>query len=237
MSVDDRVHRRMRIVISRRSARGGLLAVAMAGSLFLGATGCGGDEDPAAKAADKAVAGTQLCGGNAVSADAAKALKVITGESRLEASAKKYSIAKAASALREKFITESVGTGDICRVFTPVGTPEIQLRITWNLAHGGPAGDMGPEYTELKMGESAWTMADKALIEFACRSDKLAGTNPAHISVEVMRWGMPKDIDDESGALKDAYATVAHSISVAMAKEMGCAENGGLPAQVVLDRA
>ncbi|MFD6530521.1 hypothetical protein [Streptomyces sp. NPDC060184] len=229
----------MRIVISRRSARGGLLAVAMAGPLFLGATGCGGDEDPAAKAADKAVAGTELCGGDAVSADAAEALKVITGESRLEASAKEYSITKAASALRKKFITESVGTGDICRVFTPVGTPEIQLRITWDLARDAPTSTdpMGPEYTELKMGETAWTTPDKALVEFACRSDKLAGSNPAHIGVEVMRWGMPKDIDDESGALKDAYATVAHSISVAMAEELGCAENGGLPAKVVLDRA
>ncbi|MGW1466818.1 hypothetical protein ACWCPT_21015 [Streptomyces sp. NPDC002308] len=206
-------------------------------ALLAGATGCGGDEDPAAKAADKAVAGTELCGDNAMSADAAKALKVITGESRLEASAKEYSIAKAASALREKFITESVGTGDICRVFTPVGTPEIQLRITWNLARDASTGKMGSEYTELKMGDAAWTTPDKALIEFACRSDKLAGSNPAHISVEVMRWGMPKDIDDENGALKDAYATVTHSISVAMAKELGCAENGGLPAQVVLDQA
>ncbi|MER7219494.1 MULTISPECIES: hypothetical protein [Streptomyces] len=38
-------------------------------------------------------------------------------------------------------------------------------------------------------------------------------------------------------ALKDAYATVAHSFSLAMAKKLRCEKNGGLPAKPVLDPA
>lgn len=40
---------------------------------------------------------------------------------------------------------------------------------------------------------------------------------------------MPTDPEGAPDALKDAYATVAHSFSLAMAKELGCEDNAGLP--------
>ncbi|MEU7048442.1 hypothetical protein [Streptomyces eurythermus] len=229
----------MRTVISRGSVRGGLLAAAVVGSLFLGATGCGEDGDKDGVPKDyKVVAGTQLCGGGAVSADAAKALKVITGSSRFEASSKEYTVAQAATTLAAG-PPSSTMYNDACRVYTPIGTPRFELRITWRLADDAPTdGPAAPKFTVLKMGEEALAAADKAYVRFACRSPRFYDPSEvAHIDIGVERWGMPKPPEGDVEALKDAYATVAHSFSLAMAKELRCEKNGGLPAKPVLDPA
>ncbi|MEV1063050.1 hypothetical protein [Streptomyces sp. NPDC050263] len=171
-----------------------------------------------------------------MSADAAKALKVITGSSRFEASAEKYTMAQAATDLVAAF--PPTVTEDACRVYTPLDTPHFELRITWTLDDSAPTGPSAPEFTELKMGELAVTAADKAYVFFACRSPKYYDpTSPAHIVIGVRRGGMPTEPEGDVEALKDAYATVAHSVSLAMAKELRCEKNGGLPAKPVLDPA
>jgi hypothetical protein len=48
---------------------------------------------------------------------------------------------------------------------------------------------------------------------------------------------LPKEPEGDIEALKDAYVTVARSFSLAMAKELRCEKNGGLPARPVLDPA
>ncbi|MEU4682858.1 hypothetical protein AB0G24_07030 [Streptomyces xinghaiensis] len=45
----------------------------------------------------------------------------------------------------------------------------------------------------------------------------------------------PEGDTEELEALEDAYATVAHSFSLAMAKELGCEDNGGLKAKPSLN--
>ncbi|MHB9858473.1 hypothetical protein [Streptomyces sp. YIM S03343] len=172
-----------------------------------------------------------------MSADAARALKVITGASRFEASAEKYTVAQAAAVLVEASPASTV-TEDVCRVYTPLGTPDFELRITWDLVDGASTDAPAPKFTVLKMGEDAVTAADSAFVQFACRSDRLAGSSSAaHIIIGVERGGMPKEPEGDVKALKDAYATVAHSFSLAMAKELRCEKNGGLPARPVLDPA
>jgi len=214
----------------------------MAGSLFLGATGCGGDGDDDGLPKDyKVVVGTQLCGGKAVSADASRALKAITGSSRYEASAKKYTIAQAAADLVWAFPSPT-GRKDVCRVYMPIGAPDYDLRITWDLMDSAPTrpslkGTSAAKYTVLKMGELAMAAADKAYIYFACQSDRFSSTAGTHIVIGVERWMMPKPPEGNIKALKDAYATVAHSFSLAMAKELRCEKNGGLPERPVLDPA
>ncbi|WP_244336614.1 hypothetical protein [Streptomyces seoulensis] len=234
---DARGHVRMRTVFDGRSVRGGLLAAATAGSLLLGVTGCGGGEDNDGLPKDyKVVSGTQLCGGNAISAEASRALKVITGSSRFEASSAKYTVAQAASDLVQVFPT--VTDGNACRIFTPIGTRSFQLRITWSLVSGAPTSAPASKFTVLKMGERTVTATEKAYVFFACRSPRLLdSTNVAHIALRVEYWGMPKDPQDNVEALKNAYATVAHSYSLAMAKELRCEKNGGLPAKPVLEPA
>ncbi|MFF4474016.1 hypothetical protein ACFYZ3_31250 [Streptomyces sp. NPDC001599] len=230
---------RMWTVVSRRPVRGGLLSVAVAGSLLLGATGCGGEGDEEGVPDDyKVVAGTQLCGGSAVSADAAKALKVITGSSRFEASGDEYSIEQAATLLATMYNTPHDRGGDICRIYTPLDTPDFDLRVTWSQVDPDAKGSPASKFTELKMGERTLAAADKADIQFGCKSGKVAGTGEvAHLEVGVEHWAMPTEPEDNVRALKEAYATVAHSFALAMAKELGCKNNGGLPAKPVLDPA
>ncbi|MGA5648858.1 hypothetical protein [Streptomyces seoulensis] len=230
---------RMRTVISCRPARKGLLSAGVVGSLLLGITGCGGDGDGDSLPKDyKVVAGTQLCGGDAVSADAAKALKVITGSSRFEASEEKATIGQAA----EDLIASSPSatrTEDICRVFTPKGTPDFQLRVTWRLADDAPTDDpAAPKFTALKMGDETLAAADMAYVYFTCRSDKVpSASDGVHLVVGVEHWAMPREPEGNIKALKNAYATVAHSFSLAMARELRCDKNGGLPTEPVLEPA
>ncbi|MFD8295741.1 hypothetical protein ACFV13_05880 [Streptomyces bauhiniae] len=227
---------KMRTVISLRSARGGLLSAAMAGSLLFGVTGCGGDDEGSKTPKDyKVVAGTQLCGGDAVSADASRALKVITGSSRFEASEERSTTAQAAADLIAASPIATT-TKIICRVFTPIGTPDFQLRATWRLADDAPTDDpSAPKFTELKMGDKTVAAADMAYVYFTCRSDEVPSSSEgAHIVVGVEHWAVPREPDGNIKALKNAYATVAHSFSLAMAKELRCDNNGGLPPKPVL---
>lgn len=216
---------------------GGYLMVSVAGALVLGVTGCVGGGEGSAKQSDTAVAGTRLCGGSAVTADAAEALEVITGASRFEASAEKSTIAHAAQELGGGSGAPGTVDGDVCRIHTPVGAPEVELRITWLRSDGTPVGDPAPKFTVLPMGERALTATDGAVIRFACRSGKLTGSAPAHVDIGVERGGMPTEPEGDADELKDAYATVAHSFSLAMAQELGCENDGGLEPRPSLDPA
>ncbi|RPK83077.1 hypothetical protein [Streptomyces sp. ADI98-10] len=77
---------------------------------------------------------------------------------------------------------------------------------------------------------------DAGVVRFACRSEKLPGSTPAHIRLGVERWS-PKDPESDPEKLRDAYATVAHSFALAMAKELRCENDGGLGPRPVLDPA
>ncbi|MEU4260350.1 hypothetical protein ACYCCF_10885 [Streptomyces argenteolus] len=221
----------MKMVVSRR-VRGGFLGATMVSSLVLGTTGCGGGDDEPAKKPVVAVAGAELCGGDAVSADAAKSLEVITGASRFEGSGEEGTVSNAAKKIGEAFVSSSTGDGEVCRVYAL----DEELRINWHLSGSAPV-DGGPatKFTVLKMGERALTATDGSFLRFGCRSGELTGTEPAHIEIGVERGGMPTEPEGDPEALKDAYATVAHSFSLAMAKELGCEDDGGLEAQPSLD--
>ncbi|MEU6099929.1 hypothetical protein [Streptomyces flaveolus] len=226
----------MRTVINRRPVRVGLLATAVAGLLCLGATGCGGDGDE--EAADKALTGTQLCGGDAVSAQASKALKVITGSSRFGTTGEKSTVAQAATDLVAAFPAPTGGRDDVCRIYTADGTSDFAIRVTWRLDDGNSTGTPASDFTVLPMGEETLAAANRASVLFACRSDKFPNKmNETLVAIGVERWGMPTEPEGNVEALKDAYATVAHSFSLAMAKELGCEKNGGLPERPVLDPA
>ncbi|MER7698404.1 hypothetical protein [Streptomyces sp. NPDC096095] len=223
------------MVISRRAVSDGFVAVVVAGSLALGVVGCSGG-DGAAKEGDNAVEGAQLCGGTAISAGAEEGLKVITGSSRFEAPAEGSTVARAARSLSEAFASPAADDGDICQVFAVNAAQSDRLEVTWELADGPPQGEPAPKFTVLRMGERTLTASDAAVVQFACRSAKLPGSTPAQVKIGVERWS-PKEPEGDPEKLKDAYATVAHSVSLAMAKELGCENNGGLGARPSLDPA
>lgn len=219
-----------------------LVAVTLLGSLYLGLAGCSGDGDvgstPKIPEGYEVVTGTQLCGGEAISQEASRALKVITGASRFEASVEEHTMAAAAAALVEAFPVPTAGSEDVCRIYTPIGTPDFDLEITWHLSKGGPANTPAPKYTLLKMGKQAGAATDEAYVQFECRSDRLLrSSRAAYIDIGVERRAFPREREGNGKALKDAYATVAHSVALAMAKELRCEKHGGLPEKPVLDPA
>lgn len=178
-----------------------------------------------------------MCGGRAMSADASRALKVITGSSRFEASADEYTVAKAAAAVVDAYPEPTV-TEDICRVHMAPGESNFVLRITWRLGDSAMRGAGAPRYTVLKMGESAGAAANKAYVYFPCRGPGLPDSLClSHIAIEVRRWLWPHEPKGDINALKKAYATVAHSVALAMAKELRCEQNGGLFERPVLESA
>lgn len=223
-------------VTSRRGTRG-LLCAAVAGTLVLAVAGCsGGDDGSGGKEADTSVAAERLCGGNAVSAEAGEALQVIMGSARFDPSSEKSTVAAAARELSRR---DDFG-GDICRIYPPADAPVKELRIRWYWDDSAPDDDTAAKFTLLPMGEKAGTAPDVAFITFACRAEELTGTTPQHITIMVEPGGRPTEPEgdtEELEALKDAHATVAHSFSLAMAKELGCEDNGGLKAKPSLTPA
>ncbi|WST30426.1 hypothetical protein OG379_15360 [Streptomyces sp. NBC_01166] len=203
--------------------------------LLAGVVGCGEEKSRAEEAWEQSVSPDRLCGGAAVSARAGEALEMITGSSRFEASGRTSTVADAAKDLSDQFTSSVTGHGDVCRVFTPVGVPDVDLRITWRLSGSAPKGGLDPRYTALDMGELAGTAPDRAFVTFACRSGKLPGAAPAHVDVHVNYGALPTEPEGDAEALKDAYATVAHSFALAMAKELTCENDGGLEPRPTFD--
>ncbi|MFE7001862.1 hypothetical protein ACFVBM_20190 [Streptomyces griseus] len=224
----------MQMVISRRALRDGLVAISVVGSMALGAAGCAGGNDDAPKEGGEFVAGTLLCGGVAVSTEAGKALEVITGSSRFEESDETSTVVHAAKELSEKFTSSATGDGDICTVFAEDAKQSDRLEVTWELTGGPPEGEPASKFRVLRMGERALAAPDAGVVQFACRNEKLLGSQPAHVDIGVERWS-PGEPEGDPEKLTDAYATVAHSVSLAMAKELGCENNGGLEARPSLD--
>ncbi|WP_097992696.1 hypothetical protein [Streptomyces sp. f51] len=226
----------MQMVISRRALRDGLVAITVVCSMALGAAGCAGGDDDAPKEVGEFVAGTFLCGGQAVSDQAGKALEVITGSSRFEESDETSTVVHAARELSEKFTSSATGDGDICTVFAEDAKQSDRLEVTWELTGGPPEGEPASKFRVLRMGERALAAPDAGVVQFACRNEKSLGSQPAHVDIGVERWS-PEEPEGDPEKLTDAYATVAHSVSLAMAKELGCENNGGLEPRPVLDPA
>ncbi|MEU4886694.1 MULTISPECIES: hypothetical protein [Streptomyces] len=228
-------------VTNRRGTRG-LLCAAVAGSLALAAAGCsGGDDGVGGKEADTSVAAERLCGGKAVSAEAGKALQVIMGYAQFEPSNEKTTVAAAARELGRTDNTQVNAIGDICRIYPPTDAPFKQLRVSWHLTGSAPEDISAGRFTLLPMGEQAGTAPDVAFVTFACHDGhELTGPMRRHITITVEPGGKPTEPEGDTKeleALKDAYATVAHSFSLAMAKELGCEDNGGLKAKPSLTPA
>ncbi|MDJ1643286.1 hypothetical protein [Streptomyces pakalii] len=210
-----------------------IVGAVIAVSLAAGAVGCT-DGERADAAHDWPTGPTELCGGNAISVEAGKALKVITGASRFEGSGPDGTVAFAAQWLSEGYDSPAPNDGDICDIRAKNSAAGDRLEATWELTWGPPKGEPASKFRVLPMGERALAAADVGSIQFACRSEKLPGSTPAHIDIGVERWS-PKAPEGDPEQLTDAYATVAHSFALAMAKELRCENDGGLKPRPVLD--
>ncbi|WP_405795402.1 hypothetical protein [Streptomyces sp. NBC_01506] len=214
-------------MVTTRRRTYGLLCATLAGSLMLAVAGCSGEEDGNDKAPDVSMTADKLCGGGAVNKSGAEALEVITGDTRFQDSGKELTVGAAARELTRTAVSTSQGKGDICRIYPNIGSYDDGLRVTWEMSGSAPRGIAASKFTLLTMGEEAATAHDAAYVTFACGHKDRPNTAPDHVStwVEDTKVTVP---DENERALENAYATVAHSFALALAKELNCDNNAGL---------
>lgn len=204
----------------------GRFRATLASTLALAVGGCSGD-DGGSKAPDVSMAPAKLCGGGAVNKGGAEALEVITGATRFEDSGKELTVAAAAEELTRTAVSTTQGKGDICRIYPDIGDYNDGLEVTWRISGTAGAGLDDEKFTPLPMGEVASAAYDTAYVTFACGHKDQPNTSPDHVTarVEDTKATVP---DGDERALRNAYATLAHSFALALAKELTCDDDGGL---------
>jgi hypothetical protein len=217
---------------STRTVRGALAACVLA----LAVTGCGsGDGGSAAPTPGFVARAEQLCGGSAVSKDAAEALRVITGSGRFEPSDKQTTVAAAVVDLLAADAPQGRASGDICRIYPPDDSDVGELRVRWEMWDTAPEGRAASKFTPFPMGEQAGGAVNEGYVSFACRGASAPTPTSEHFTASVENQARSYEPKGDPKQLKRAYATVAHSFARALAKELGCDDDGGLKRRPALD--
>ncbi|MEU0371264.1 hypothetical protein ABZ070_13545 [Streptomyces sp. NPDC006283] len=220
-------------------------ALAAASVICIGAAGCSGDgasDGPAeASGTSETSAAAELCGG-AMSPAAQKALARLTGSTDLR-STDDDDTRSAAETLVAGWKPLSTPSGpavdaDLCAVSSEEnwgnGPADVRIKFALSDADTAKGGhETAEELTPYEMGERASVGTQYGFLWFSCTSEQLAGSkeSPAYIQTEV-RNALPQDGD--AGELRDANATVVHSASLALARQLKCDGGGGLESEPAL---
>ncbi|MCX5378124.1 hypothetical protein [Streptomyces sp. NBC_00091] len=127
--------------------------------------------------------------------------------------------------------------GEACQA-TPVDEVErrglsLSFEIESELQRTGEESESGKgHYWEYDLGRNAWAISWQARLFFDCASTRLAGLDkavPVAASVSMLDGS-----NGDEPELREANLAIVHSASLAMAKELGCENNGGLPDKLVV---
>ncbi|WP_256104553.1 hypothetical protein [Streptomyces sp. ODS05-4] len=156
---------------------------------------------------------------------------MITGSDQFAASSEDYTVSTAAQRIKGSGFDD----GDVCLIYRAANTSLNHLGITWRTSGSTPSGPLADEYTPLPIGVRAGAAPDAAFVTFACSGvQDFLSSEPRYVTVGVEPKGPLEDPRGNEKVLRDAYATVAHSFSLALAKELGCKDNGGLKSKPTL---
>ncbi|MFF2639817.1 hypothetical protein ACFVUB_08185 [Streptomyces niveus] len=216
------------MVTARRRTYGRFCAI-LASSLALVVGGCSGDND-GGKAPDASVTADKLCAVGAVNKAAVGALEVITGAALFAPTGGVSAVAAAAGELTREAAPVGSGTGEVCSIYPrpESGGPAAEIRVVWYLSSTPPKEDTALKFTRLPMGEKAGAAHDSAFVTFPCSPKDESREFPDHVSVWAQSQALPTKAEGDVRPLKNAYATLAHSFALAMAKELDCDDNAGL---------
>ncbi|PRH77589.1 hypothetical protein C6N75_19485 [Streptomyces solincola] len=221
---------------SRKRTRrtGALLHAAVVGALTLTAAGCGGEDDE--QPADTSVAAQRLCGGQAVSTEAAQVLELVMGTKRFEKSGEDSTVSAAAKAMGRNTSTTE-GDGTLCDIH-PAGSADLdELTVEWSMDGTAPESGSVPQVSTVPRDATRNEPPRRAHLTFACFGGReFPGSAPRYVTLSV--GPRPLQIPDaDAQDVRKAYATVAHSFSLALAKELGCKDDGGLATKPALPTA
>ncbi|MGW5398993.1 hypothetical protein [Streptomyces sp. NPDC003952] len=212
-----------------------------AGLIMLGvmASGCGSPEPEEPVREPRAVSAAGVCGGTLLPASAGPSLERVLESSKFVVRDEDEDVSTAESA---KMMEDAYRSGkDVrdkptadCKIFGEerlVGDYERYVsalvrfkafsKKAWSSGAGGETYDKGVLVTGAKRQRS---------IEFDCVSARVGSTVdiPLRITVTFMNQFPEGAVDDEAALVKD-YLLLAHAAGLSMSKELGCADNGGLP--------
>ncbi|MEW2548379.1 hypothetical protein AB0910_21865 [Streptomyces sp. NPDC047002] len=151
--------------------------------------------------------------------------------------------AKAAASLSDGYTSD--GRGDpiakpACAVATPDGGgPELTVGFRTTAA-GSVDGSVDDRLTRYGVGRGAYVGLAHAYVYFDCASATFYGSTrekPAVVLGELADYAQGPGRDAPKGGaekVREANLTVLHSLSLAMAEELGCAGDGGLGAEPAL---
>ncbi|MFG2030373.1 hypothetical protein [Streptomyces sp. NPDC048825] len=207
-------------------ARGPRTAGVLAASMLAlaGLTGCGGGSEDSD---EKSVAAEELCEGN-LSTDAARAVENTSGTKEFVP----YDNSEVGDAAEELTIDQGLGetkNHSVCSIYTPNSGDLAAIRIRFSVDTGDSLGESGhaASFKEYSVGREALASPQKAVLYIECRSSKFMGSenSPVLLRGELLNRDSPKGHAED---LRRANLTVLHSVTLALTKELDCADKAGL---------
>ncbi|MFJ4774792.1 hypothetical protein [Streptomyces sp. NPDC088762] len=212
------------------------LAVAVVGAVLL--AGCSGDGDGPSGPAE--LSGAQVCPEGMLAPDAVRGIEKLTGATLFAQPEEGDSagVRWVAGVLSRGYakIGASLG-GQACKA-TPLDEKNrrkvsVSFEIESELQRTGENSESGKgHYWEYDLGRNALAVSRQARLYFDCASSRLAGPDkavPVEASVNVSEGSKGDEPE-----LREANLAIVHSAALAMAKELGCKNNGGLPDKLVV---
>lgn len=208
-----------------------LLAIGM----LLG--GCGADEPDQAP---RELTGSEVCPGGLLTADAVRALNLLTAGAAFKPPPRDVQdVSSAARALVQGFQANGESHVDAVCEARPVDSMnrhvvfvsfEIESEATRKYEHSESGQGY---YWEYDLGRNALANARQARLYFDCVSTRLGGPEK---SVPIAARASVGDMSSTTvdAAPREANLTIVHSAARAMAKELGCKDGGGLPERLVV---
>ncbi|WP_406344300.1 hypothetical protein [Streptomyces sp. NBC_00648] len=197
---------------------------------------CGGDTDAGGGSKQKFLGASELCEG-AFSAEGAAALRTVTGAELFYPSPEGEGVSTAAADLEHDFLRRAPFSPEhrLCSVYRKGGNDFTDASLSFFLAekYELDTSDLAADQHPYAMGKLASAGLKRSYLLFECVSPGLPGSakSPALIGGEISDRHPP---EKGSRLLWEASLTALHSAALALAKELGCARDGGLSSKVKL---
>ncbi|WP_327283642.1 MULTISPECIES: hypothetical protein [unclassified Streptomyces] len=199
--------------------------------------GCGGDEQDGQPVR---LSAAEVCRDGLLNTGAARGVELLTGASEFDPPRKGAveSVVAVAEHLSGGYaaIGASKG-GTVCEAVPFDTTNRRRLSVSFEIQHESQRTGEGSEqgkgfYWEYELGRNALVLSDQAHLFFDCAGTRLAGPDTA-VPVKV-GVSLSSGSKGDEPSLREANLAIAHSAALAMSRELGCRDNGGLPAVLVV---
>ncbi|MFI8502448.1 hypothetical protein ACIGFK_28680 [Streptomyces sp. NPDC085524] len=212
------------------------MALAVVGAVLL--AGCSGDG--AEPSGPTELTAAQVCPGGMLGPDAVRGLEKVTGATVFAPpeNGESKGVPGVADLLVAGYAKAGASLGGpVCKA-TPLDDKNrrkasVSFEIQSDLQRTGEHSESGQgRYWEYDLGRNALAISRQAMLFFDCASTRLGGLEkvvPVAASVSVSEGSKGDEPE-----LREANLAIVHSAALAMAKELGCKDNGGLPDRLVV---